>query len=141
LKADVGGMVLAIPAPNKVMKPPTGFEDGPTFVYINKNAGAGANHWLKLRLSDEHGLNRFAIGARVVVSGPGVSAARVVRAGGCAGSASSTDLVIGLGRDGTADAVDIEWPTKQRAARHYALPQARDQLVCIERQRGVVACK
>ena len=38
LKADVGGMVLAIPAPNKVMKPPTGFEDGPTFVYINSNA-------------------------------------------------------------------------------------------------------
>ena len=84
LKADVGGMVLAIPAPNKVMKPPTGFEDGPTFVYINQNAGHVPNHWVKLRLSDEHALNRFAIGARITAYGPTVSATRVVRGGGCA---------------------------------------------------------
>lgn len=141
LKADVGGMVLAIPAPNKVMKPPTGFEDGPTFVYINQNAGKMANHWVKLRLSDEHALNRFAIGARIAAYGPTVSATRTVRAGGCAGSASSTDVVIGLGREGALESVDIEWPRKERAVQHYSLPMVRDQLVCIERQRGVVPCK
>jgi FG-GAP-like repeat/ASPIC and UnbV/FG-GAP repeat len=141
LKADVGGMVLAIPAPNKVMKPPTGFEDGPTFVYINQNAGHVGNHWVKLRLSDDHALNRFAIGARVTASGPTGSATRVVRAGGCAGSASSTDVIVGLGRDGALSAVDVEWPRQDRAPQHYSLPMVRDQLVCIERQRGVVPCK
>ncbi len=139
LKADVGGMVLAIPAPNKVMKPPTNFEEGPTFVYINQNGGS--NHYLKVRLSDEHALNRLAIGARVRAVGPGLTATRTVRAGGCAGSSSSTDLLFGLGRDGGVDGVEVEWPRKERAARRYPLPHARDQLVCIERQRGVVPCR
>jgi hypothetical protein len=138
LKADVGGMVLAIPAPNKVMKPPTGFEDGPTFLYVNQNAGT--NHWLKVRLSDDHALNRFAIGARISAYGPLVSATRVVRAGGCAGSASSTDVVIGLGRDGVVSSVDVDWPRKERVPQHYSLAMVRDQVVCIERQRGVIPC-
>jgi hypothetical protein len=141
LKADVGGMVLAIPAPNKILKPPTGFEDGPTFVYINHNGGPAANHWLKLRLSDEHALNRNAIGARITAHGPTVATTRWVRAGGCAGSASSTDVIFGLGQNGVVDGVDVEWPRKDRAPAHYRLPQLRDQLVCIERQRGVVPCK
>ncbi|MDB4965358.1 MAG: hypothetical protein JWN44_1047 [Myxococcales bacterium] len=138
LKADVGGMVLAIPAPNKVMKPPTGFEEGATFLYVNQNAGT--NHWLKLRLSDDHSLNRFAIGARITAYGPLVSATRVIRAGGSTGSANSTDVIIGLGRDGLASAIDIEWPNKQHAPQHYSLPMLRDHLVCIERQRGVIPC-
>ena len=120
-----------------VMKPPTGFEDGPTFVYINKNA---ANHWVKLRLRDDHSLNRFAIGARITAFGPSVSATRMVRAGGCAGSASSTDIIIGLGRDGALESVDIEWPRIDRNPTHYSLPPTRDKLVCIERQRSVVPC-
>ena len=93
------------------------------------------------RLSDEHALNRFAIGARITAYGPTVSATRVVRAGGCAGSASSTDVVFGLGRDGALESLDVEWPRKDRDPQHYSLPLTRDQLVCIERQRGVVACK
>ncbi|HEX6838369.1 MAG TPA: ASPIC/UnbV domain-containing protein, partial [Polyangia bacterium] len=99
------------------------------------------NHWVKLRLSDERSLNRFAIGARVTAYGPTVSATRVVRDGGCAGSASSTDMIFGLGREGALESVDIEWPRKDRAPRHYSLPMVRDQLVCIERQRGVIPCK
>jgi hypothetical protein len=140
LKANVGGMVLAIPAPNKVMKPPTGFEEGPTFVYMNENAKRAQNHWAKIRLRDERSLNRFAIGARLTASGPSVKATRMVRAGGCAGSASSTDVIVGLGRDGALSAVDVEWPRRDRTPQHYELPKVRDQLICIERQRGVVTC-
>jgi hypothetical protein len=141
LKADVGGMVLAIPAPNKIMKPPTGFEEGPTFVYINQNAGKSENHWLKLRLRDDHAFNRFAIGARVTATGPSLQASRVVRAGGGGVSASSTDLVIGLGHDGVVNDVAVEWPRRERETRHYALPAVRDRLLCVERQRGVVPCQ
>src|SRR5260370_13616919 len=36
LKADLGGEGLAIPAPNKIMKPPTWLQAGPTFVYITQ---------------------------------------------------------------------------------------------------------
>src|SRR5581483_3127448 len=98
----VGGSVLAIPAPNKVMKPPTNFEEGKTFVYINKNAGPGANHWIKIRLSDGKSLNRNAIGARLVANG---KLLRRIRAGGAGGSASSTDVIFGLGPAGALTAL------------------------------------
>ena len=79
LKADVGGILLAIPAPNKVMKPPTNFDEGKTFVYLNQNAGKLKNHFIKVRLTDEKSLNTRAIGARLVANG---KIARTVRAGG-----------------------------------------------------------
>ena len=43
-------------------------------------------------------------------------------------------------KDGTVSSLDVEWPRKERVAQHYSLPAARDQLVCIERQRGVIPC-
>jgi hypothetical protein len=139
LKADVGGSVLAIPAPNKVMKPPTDFDEGKTFVYINKNAGQIENHWVKVRVSDRKSLgNQQAIGARVLANG---RLARTVRAGGCAGSASSTDLLFGLGRDGALESLAIEWPQKDRAPQKLAFPKLRDQLVCVDRTAGPVPCQ
>jgi hypothetical protein len=138
LKADVGGMVLAIPAPNQVMKPPTDFEEGKTFVYINQNAGRpAANHWVKVRLSDRGSLNTRAIGARVVANG---RLMRRVRAGGCAGSASSTDLSFGLGREGALSTLAILWPGPTRALKKLSFSPLRDQLVCVDRTAGVVSC-
>jgi hypothetical protein len=135
LKADVGGSVLAIPAPNKVMKPPTDFEEGPTFLYVNQNRG---NHWVKVRLSDGKSLNTRAIGARVEANDKQV---RRVRAGGCAGSASSTDLIFGLGKDGALSSLAITWPGPKRETQKLSFPSLRDQLVCVERASGVVPCK
>jgi hypothetical protein len=134
LKADVGGSILAIPAANKVMKPPTDFDEGKTFVYINQNTG---NHWLKVRLSDAKSLNTRAIGARVVVNGDKL---RMVRAGGCAGSSSSTDLTFGLGRDGVGSSLEITWPGPKRDTQKLTLASLKDQLVCVERSTGVVPC-
>jgi hypothetical protein len=134
LKADLGGTVLAIPAPNKVMKPPTGFEDGRTFVYINKNA---QNHWVRVRLSDG-GLNTRAIGARVTANG---RQTRLVRAGGCAGSASATDLTFGLGADGALTSLAIEWPRADSAAQRLSFSSLRDRLICVDRARGEIPCR
>jgi len=142
LKADVGGVILAIPAPNKVMKPPTNFEDGPTFVYMNRGARprpgqAAPNHWLAVRLRDEGSKNRFAIGARLKLDG---KQARTIRLGS-AGSASSTDVLFGLGPDGAGNALTIVWPDKERAEKTVLLGGARDRLICVERKSGVVPCQ
>jgi hypothetical protein len=137
LKADIGGTVLAIPAPNKVMKPPTDFEEGRTFVYLNRNAGQVANHWIKVRVSDRKSLNRNAVGARLRVNGRLV---RTVRAGGAACSSNSTDVVFGLGATGALDQLEVVWPRKDRAPQTLTFPSLRDQLVCVDREAGVVPC-
>jgi hypothetical protein len=136
LKADVGGTLLAIPAPNKVMKPPTDFDEGKTFVYINQNAGRVPNHWVKVRLSDRSSLNTAAIGARLTVNGKQV---RLVRAGGT-GSSSSTDVIFGLGPGGALSALDVEWPGRDRKPTRHTFASVRDQLVCVDRSAGVVPC-
>jgi hypothetical protein len=138
LKADVGGVVLAIPAPNKVMKPPTNFEEGRTFLYLNRNAGKSANHWVRVRLTDVKSKNTRAIGARATLNG---KLTRMVRAGGCAGSTSSTDLAFGLGKDGALEELEVVWPSKERTPVAYAFPKLRDQLVCIDKSAGVVTCR
>ncbi|MFI5288773.1 MAG: CRTAC1 family protein, partial [Polyangia bacterium] len=138
LKADVGGIILAIPAPNKVMKPPTNFDEGKTFVYINQNAGKLKNHFIKVRLTDEKSLNTRAIGARLVANG---KIARTVRAGGCAGSASSTDVIVGLGPSGALDELEVWWPRKDRTPQTFTFSHLRDQLVCIDRSAGVIGCR
>jgi len=138
LKADVGGVVLAIPAPNKLMKPPTNFEEGRTFLYLNRNAGKSANHWVRVRLTDAKSKNTRAIGARATLNG---KLTRMVRAGGCAGSTSSTDLAFGLGRDGALEKLEVVWPSKERTPVAYTFPKLRDQLVCIDRSAGVVTCR
>jgi len=137
LKADIGGTVLAIPAPNKVMKPPTDFEDGRTFVYLNRNAGRVANHWIKVRVSDRKSLNRNAVGARLRVNG---RIMRTIRAGGAACSSNSTDTIFGLGPNGALDSLEVVWPRKDRTPQKLAFPSLRDQLVCVDREAGVVPC-
>ena len=129
--------MLAIPAPNKVMKPPTDFDDGKTFVYINGNAVRGKNHWVKLRVSDSTSLNRAAIGAKLIVNGKQL---RRVRAGGGGGSSSSTDQIVGLGA-GALQTVDIAWPQQDRTPQRFVFSQVRDQLVCIDHARGVIPCR
>ena len=71
LKVNFLGKTLAIPPPNKVIKAPTTFEEGPTFVYLNQGAPKnqeGAN-WVKLDLRDGITKNRFGVGAKVIVNG------------------------------------------------------------------------
>jgi hypothetical protein len=139
LKADVGGVALAIPAPNRVMKPPTSFEDGKTFVYVNHSTG---NHWLRVRLLDDTSKNRRAIGAKLIAVGSdGKRQLRMIRAGGCAGSSSDTDAVFGLGADGAVANIEVTWPGTERKPDIIPVGKSRDKLVCIQRGKGAVTCK
>ena len=76
------------------------------------NQGAGANHWLDLKLVGTKS-NRDAIGARVkVVAGTRTQYNHVTTSCGYASSAAGP-LHFGLGVDGSIDLVEIYWPSGQ----------------------------
>ncbi|MYC06756.1 MAG: CRTAC1 family protein [Chloroflexi bacterium] len=98
-----------------------GFENGPTFVWLN---GGGDNNWLALRLrgrmvEDGTGSNADAIGARVFVSTTGADGRRQVQtddvtAGSSFLSMSTLDLHFGVANASIADEITIFWPSGVR---------------------------
>ena len=108
LKINFAGKDLAVPAPNKVIKAPTNFEEGSTSVYINQGAPKGATgNWIRLKLEDENSANRMAIGAKVIVND------RIMRrliVGGESYGTVTTDLLIGLGEE-KLEKLEIYWPS------------------------------
>ncbi|HEV2447495.1 MAG TPA: CRTAC1 family protein [Candidatus Sulfopaludibacter sp.] len=85
--------------------------NGPAHLY--RNDGGNRNHWLQIRLEGTKS-NRDGIGA-VVHVGPQM---QMVRSGSSYCSASDLALTFGLGKDASAAAVEIDWPsgTKQKLA-------------------------
>lgn len=75
---------------------------------VMKNGMGAGNHWFKVRL-DGSGLNRSAVGARIVVTSGGVQQSRLVTTGG--GSPATLEQHFGLGAATTVDQVDIHWPS------------------------------
>lgn len=104
LKVDLMGQAFAVPPPNKVVKAPTSFEEGSTFVYINKNENE--NNWVKLLLDNGDSNNKYGIGAKVVVNGKII---RTVVLGGRNVSMNHEPLHIGLGND-DLKSVEVFWP-------------------------------
>ena len=104
LKIDFMGKALAVPPPNKIMKAPTTFEHGETFVYINKNETE--NNWVKLNLVNSDSNNLYAIGAKVIIND---DFQRTVVLGGQTGSAVHEPMHIGLGADQLTK-VEVHWP-------------------------------
>ncbi len=83
-----------------------GNNNGPARLLIN-NIG-NHNHWLGLRLLDTSG--REALGAKVVVSRPGVKSVwRRVRTDGSYGSANDPRVLVGLGQSTKVNAIRIHW--------------------------------
>ncbi|NKB24324.1 MAG: hypothetical protein GKR87_08115 [Kiritimatiellae bacterium] len=138
IKVEFMGKVLSVPAPNKLMKPPTAFEDGPTFIYINGGASQEKNsHWMKVRLLDEQGFNRFGIGAKVLVNG---KIMRPKTLGGESFSGVMLDLHIGLGEEDLQE-IKVYWPSGDMGAQIINLDRPlRNQLVCIDKVHGEVLC-
>ena len=81
---------------------------GPAYLY--RNDGGNRNHWLQLKLEGTRS-NRSAIGAVVRVTSAGGSQWQTVHSGSSYCSASDLALTFGLGKDASASAVEIEWPS------------------------------
>ena len=138
LKVNILGKPLAVPPVNKLAKAPTGFEAGATTLYINQNGKRpDANHWVKLRLTDDTGKNVFAVGAEVVVNGTIHHTMRATQGG--ATCAAFDALPVGLGKEALRT-VQIRWPSGDEPPTTYTFESVRNQAVCINRRAGVVAC-
>ncbi len=104
LKVDLMGKAFAVPPPNKVLKAPTNFQEGETFVYINKNSNE--NKWVKIILENDNSLNKYGIGARVIING---KIHRNIILGGRNVSMNHDVLHVGLGEE-ELKTVEIYWP-------------------------------
>ena len=135
LKLQFAGKALAVPPPNKVVKAPTTFEEGATFVYINKAAPQGqTGNWVKLRLQDATASNVFAVGARVVVNG---QIERAITIGGESFCSVHEALHVGLGK-ADLETVTVYWPNGDKAPEVYTFEKGvKNQVVTIQRQEGV----
>jgi hypothetical protein len=104
-------------------------------VLLRNNAGT-ANHWLGLRLVGRT-CNRDAIGSRITWSAGGATRSRLKTGGGSYLASHDPREVLGLGRAGRLDWVEIRWaaPSK-RVDRLERLPV--DQYVTVEEGKGVV---
>jgi enediyne biosynthesis protein E4 len=85
--------------------------NGPAVLY--RNDGGNRNHWLQLKLVGSKS-NRDGIGAVARVTSAGGTQSQTVHSGSSYCSASDLALTFGLGKDATASAIEIEWPSGAR---------------------------
>ena len=96
LKINFAGKELAVPAPNKVIKAPTNFEEGPTFLYINQSKKKEkSGNWVTLQLNDnKNQYNLMGVGTKVIVND---RIMRRLNVGGESYGGVTANLTIGLG--------------------------------------------
>ena len=75
---------------------------------VMKNGLGAGNHWFKVRLEGS-GLNRSAIGARLVLTSGGITQSRLLTSG--TGSPVTLEQHFGLGAATSVDQLDIYWPS------------------------------
>lgn len=97
-------------------------------------ASGVTNHWLLLELR-QPGMNRHAVGARVILEAGGVTQYREVQAGSSYLSQNALALDFGLGSHIKADRVTIQWPG---GGTTLVTDLAADQAVRIDRATGAV---
>ena len=131
LKISFAGKNLAVPAPNKVIKAPTNFEEGHTAMYINQGAASSSEgNWIRLQLRDEDSHNLHSIGAKVVVND---RLLRRVTVGGQSYGAVTSDLIIGLGNE-SLKKLEIYWPTGDQRPQVLELEEPlRNQTLVVRR--------
>jgi hypothetical protein len=82
--------------------------NGPAYLY--RNDGGNRNHWLQVRLTGVQS-NRDGIGSVVRVTSASGTQWQTVHSGSSYCSASDLALTFGLGKDATASAIEIQWPS------------------------------
>ena len=137
LKVDVMGKKMAMPPPNKVIKAPTNFEPGPTFVYINGGAPEGQEaNWVQVKLIDETTANIDGVGARVIAND------RILREfilGGQSFSGIHAPIHFGLAGD-SLEKLEITWASGSSEPQvvEFTTP-VKNQLITIRRtENGMV---
>lgn len=86
---------------------------GPLLVYRN-GWGAAAGGRIRLRLGEESGFNRNALGAVARLWAGGKMQIREVRAGSSFLSQSSRELLFGIGASARAERIEVRWPDGRR---------------------------
>ncbi|WKD51542.1 CRTAC1 family protein [Microbulbifer spongiae] len=138
LKVSFNGQVMALPGTDKLRHPPTNFESGKTFVYINGGVvEADIANWVKIRLIDSESPNIFGVGAKVVVNNTIV---RRINIGGPSFSSYSGDLLVGLGKE-SVEKLQVRWPSGADKLDSYMLQKpVKNDLICLYRGKGVMPC-
>lgn len=131
LGIDIMGKKMAMPPPNKVIKAPTNFEPGPTFVYINGGAPEGqSSNWVQIKLIDETTANIDAIGAKMIANGKYL---REFLVGGQTFSAVHAPVHIGLGAE-SLERLEITWPSGEQTTQVVEFPEpVANQTITIRR--------
>jgi enediyne biosynthesis protein E4 len=88
------------------------FNNGGKFLLF-RNEGGSRNHWLRFRTEGAKS-NREGTGALIRVTQGGVTQSQYVHSGGSFLSESQRQPTFGLGGAGTADKVEVLWPSGQR---------------------------
>jgi len=78
--------------------------------HLYRNDGGNRNHWLQLKLTGTKS-NRDGIGAVVRVTSAQGKQMQTVHSGSSYCSSSDLALTFGLGKDATANSVEIDWPS------------------------------
>lgn len=139
LKIEVMGRTLAVPGISKLTRPPTNYEYGKTFMYINSGPPKNKKgNWVKIALRDATSKNRFAIGSKIVIN---ENIVRHIEAtsGTIAGSVHQ-DLQVGLD-DRELNSIQVEWSSGRRDRFMLENLAIVNQKVCIDRIEGLYPCQ
>jgi hypothetical protein len=99
--------------------------NGPAYLY--RNDRANQNHWLQLRLVGTKS-NRDGIGAVVRVTSANGTQMQTVHSGSSYCSASDLALTFGLGRDASASAIEVLWPSGSRQTMSNVIADKRVEI-------------
>jgi enediyne biosynthesis protein E4 len=88
------------------------FNNGGRFLLF-RNDGGSRNHWLRVRTEGRKS-NRDGIGALIKVTQGGITQSQTVHSGGSFLSESQHEPTFGLGSAGSADNVEVVWPSGAR---------------------------
>ena len=111
-------------------------------VSIYENASTTPNHWLRVRLRGNGGVNRDAVGAIVRVTSGGVTQMRALVSGSATTATEDMRLHFGLGGDAAVDRIEVTWPRNGSLAsrtERFLGPIAADQTIVLSPATSVLA--
>ncbi len=136
LKVDIMGKKLALPPPNKIVKAMTTFEDGPVFMYINKEETE--NNWVKIELENSGSYNKYGIGAKIRIND---KREMDYLLGGRNLSCNFESMHIGLGKE-KLEKISVIWPDGSQEPQEFTIEDKIENVtIKLEREKGAILRK